>query len=173
MDFREEVWKRLLENYDFWSEIGSAFGEPGGTPHQKFQVSPRINLHFILTSSAAKRVNTYTVAIWREAWDLSGSVFIIDFRVASFFLVGGGRRISEGVKGTKPATSIRPKLTAACWHEHVNTTHVSMWTSCSHVARLFGNSWSTSPSFTGKPFSCTSWTQAWSSVSLTTSSSDL
>lgn len=126
-----------------------------------------------LTSSSANRVKTYMRAIWWADWDLFGSVFIIDFRVASFFLVGGGWRISEGALGTKPATSSRPKFTAACWHEHVNTTHVSMCLSWSRDWRLFGNSWSTSPSLTGRPLSWISFIQAWSSLSLATSSSDL
>ena len=31
MDFRRLVWKQM-KNYILWSEIGSGFGEPGGTP---------------------------------------------------------------------------------------------------------------------------------------------
>ena len=32
MDFTGQVWKTGVENDMFWSEIGSGFGEPGGTP---------------------------------------------------------------------------------------------------------------------------------------------
>ena len=33
--------KTGVENAIFWSQIGSGFGEPGGTPHQQFPgVSP-------------------------------------------------------------------------------------------------------------------------------------
>ena len=35
MEFKAEVRKRVLENYVFWFEQGSMFGEPGGTPPQK------------------------------------------------------------------------------------------------------------------------------------------
>ena len=32
MDFKRSGLKTSVENYIFWSEIGSGFGEPGGTP---------------------------------------------------------------------------------------------------------------------------------------------
>ena len=32
MDYRGQGWKRLWKETIFWSEIGSGFGEPGGTP---------------------------------------------------------------------------------------------------------------------------------------------
>ena len=126
-----------------------------------------------LTSFLANCDNTYIRVIWWEDWLLLGSVSMMDFKVALFFLVGGGRHITDGELGTKPATSISPKVMAACWHEHVNTTQVRTWTSWSRIDRFLGNSWSMSPSLTGKPFSCISWNQAWSSVSLVTSPSDL
>ena len=124
-----------------------------------------------LTSSSAILVRVYIVAICHPAWDLLGSVSMMLFRVASFFLVGGGRRITGGTLGTKVVISIIGKFTAACWHEHPNTTQVSTWTSWSRVSRLLENSWSTSPSLTGKPFSWMSITHYCNSWSLEISSS--
>ena len=40
MDFRGLVWKRVWIITFFWSEIGSGFQEPGGTPHQEFPGAP-------------------------------------------------------------------------------------------------------------------------------------
>ena len=34
LDFRGQVWKRVWEMTIFWSEIGSGFGEPGGSRPQ-------------------------------------------------------------------------------------------------------------------------------------------
>ena len=40
LEFRGKACKWVLENCIFWSEIGCGFGEPGGTPVQKFQGVP-------------------------------------------------------------------------------------------------------------------------------------
>ena len=38
MDFRGQVWKRVCKMTFFWSEIGSGFGEPGGTAQRAKKV---------------------------------------------------------------------------------------------------------------------------------------
>ena len=40
MDFLRPGLKTGVGNGIFWSEIGSGFGDTGGTPHQKFQRVP-------------------------------------------------------------------------------------------------------------------------------------
>ena len=35
--------KTGVKNVIFWSEIGSGFGEPGGTPHEEFPGVPHCN----------------------------------------------------------------------------------------------------------------------------------
>ena len=40
--FQRSCLKKGLENYMFWSEIGSGFGEPGGTPPTRIpRITPR------------------------------------------------------------------------------------------------------------------------------------
>ena len=41
MDFRGLVWKQM-KNYIFWSEIGSGFGETGGTGGTSHQLFPGV-----------------------------------------------------------------------------------------------------------------------------------
>ena len=44
--------KTGVENYIFWSEIGSGFGEPGGTPPPRISRStPPGIYHFFITTS--------------------------------------------------------------------------------------------------------------------------
>ena len=77
---------------------------------------------------------------------------MIPFRVAVPFWVGGDWRIRGGVLGMKAQTSKVLPVTAAFWQEQLNRTHVIRCTSCSSVLKEAGNSWSTSPGLSGKPF---------------------
>ena len=54
MDFTGQVYD--LENGMFWSQIGSGFGEPGGTPHHEFRgvPSPFFNEKSLLIKNEAK-----------------------------------------------------------------------------------------------------------------------
>ena len=43
LDFRGQVWKRVWEMTIFWSELGSGFGEPGGSRLQIPRNTPPAN----------------------------------------------------------------------------------------------------------------------------------
>ena len=47
MDFRGQVWKRVWKMKFFWFDIGSRFGEPGGTPPPRIPRSTRGDLLYI------------------------------------------------------------------------------------------------------------------------------
>lgn len=111
------------------------------------------------------RVKSYSVTIVTPVWCLEGRLFIISFMLNLPFSVGGGCRMRAGELGGKPSESIWEKLTAACWHAHVNMTMVSRWVNCSTLVRDDGMPWSVSSSRRAKPLLWRSRIQAWISVS--------